>query len=119
MPFSDDVSLSSLPGGSADLFLVDVFANPSRCRFSQMGRAIVDRYGTNLAGAFADEIKGASTAQSPRRQFSATIEDNAPTFYRHNGDGDGPNGSYARIMLPLWGDGEINMILGAVTYAIK
>ncbi len=41
-----------------------------------------------------------------RAQASATVEARAPTFYRGAG--------YARMLLPMWGDGRIGMLLGAL-----
>jgi len=106
IPFSDDLALSSLPDMSDKLFLLDVFANPARCRFSQIGSTITDCYGVNVAGKFADEIEARAPLNHVGAQSSATVEDRGPTFYRHRG--------YARVMLPMWGGGRIDIILGAV-----
>ena len=114
MPFSDDINLSALPDLSGSLFLLDVFANPPRCRFSEIGRQITDRYGANIAGSFADEIETRPPLNHICAQFSATVEDAAPTFYRYELSAHRP-GSYMRLLLPLWGSGRINLILGAVT----
>jgi hypothetical protein len=114
IPFSDDVALSSLPELRLRLFLLDVFADPPRCRFAQVGRMIAERYGAEIEGAFADEIRGRPPLNHVVAQFSATIEDSSPTFYRYGAGEGGADRSYARIMLPLWGNGRIDMILGAV-----
>jgi hypothetical protein len=76
---------------------------------------ITERHGANVAGMFADEIKALPPLNHVGAQFSATIEDAAPTFYRY-GSGADAAARYARIMLPTWGDGRISMILGAVAY---
>ena len=50
-------------------------------------------------------------------QCSATVEGCLPTYYRHVAVAKPKNlalKSYARILLPLWGEGHIRMLLGAV-----
>jgi hypothetical protein len=44
-----------------------------------------------------------------RAQCSATVEARAPTCHE---DAAG----YSRILLPMWGDGHIGMLLGAVDW---
>jgi hypothetical protein len=39
------------------------------------------------------------------------VEARAPTYYR---DAEGPS---SRLLLPMWGDGRISMLLGAVAWA--
>jgi hypothetical protein len=50
-------------------------------------------------------------------QCKATVEGCAPTYFcqtaARKGDAEHP-GDYARLLLPLWGSGRIEMLLGAV-----
>jgi hypothetical protein len=52
-----------------------------------------------LEGAFAEEIRGRAPLNHISAQFSATIEDRAPTFYRYGSGADSSDRSYARILL--------------------
>jgi hypothetical protein len=113
MPFWDDVKLSSLPDLADRLMLVDAFESPQRFRLNLVGEQIRKRYGDDLAGKFVDEIGPRVPFQFLTAQASATIEAQAPTFFaaeartgRHHG--------YARLLLPMWGDGRVGMILGAI-----
>ena len=86
MPFWDDVKPSALPGPSDRLLLIDAFEKPERFRINTIG-----------------------PLEFLRSQCSAAVEARAPTFYRHES-----KPAYARILLPMWGDGRIGMLLGAV-----
>ena len=90
MPYWDDVKLSDM-GPRAD-------------RVMLVG-GIASRYGEELQGHFADEVDIRSPLEFFRSQASVTVEGRAPTYYA----GDG----YARLLLPLWGDGHISMLLCA------
>ncbi len=115
IPFADDLNLSSIGEFADNLFLLDVFANPPRCRFSEVGRVIATHYGSDISGAFGDEINGREPLNYLSAQFSATLEDRSPTFYLRAGNGKSNGFGYSRIMLPLWGGGQINTILTAIT----
>lgn len=108
MPFWDDLKPSALGALADKTFLVDVFAGPERFRFNQWDSALSKRYGEPLAGRFADEIDLRDPLGFFRAQASATVEARAPTLYRHAAP------AYARLMLPMWGDGRISMLLGAI-----
>jgi hypothetical protein len=112
MPFWDDVKLSSLPDLSDRLLLVDAFENPQRFRLNSVGAQIRRSYGTDLADKFIDEIAQKGPFALLAAQASATIEAKAPTFYAAPA-GSGHQG-YARLLLPMWGEGRIGMLLGAV-----
>jgi hypothetical protein len=119
MPFWDDVKLSSLPDLSDRMLLVDVFERPQRFRFGSVGAQIRQRYGADLAGKFADEIDPKAPFEFLSAQASATIEAKAPTLLSCGAaDGSRPSGAhpngYARLLLPMWGNGRIEMILGAI-----
>jgi hypothetical protein len=110
IPFADDVKLSALQGSDADLMIIDVFEHPTRFRLSIAGARIAGRYGQFVEGLFADEIAPQAPLDYLLPQCSATVEGHAPTYYRD------AQSSYARLMLPLWGDGHINSLLVAVKF---
>jgi hypothetical protein len=112
MPFWDDVKLSSLPDLSDRLLLVDAFENPQRFRLNSAGARIRRSYGTDLADKFIDEIAQKGPFELLAAQASATIEAKAPTLYAAPAGSD--HQGYARLLLPMWGDGRIGMLLGAV-----
>lgn len=119
IPFADDVKVSALPDLSDRLMLVDVFEKPERYRFSIVGQQIVDRYGSNIAGQFADEIDPHNPLDYFRSQCSATLESRLPTYFRPastDPSGSRVAGAYARILLPMWGDGHIVTLLGAMVW---
>jgi hypothetical protein len=113
MPFWDDVKLSSLPDLSDRLLLVDAFENPHRFRLNSVGAQIRRSYGTDLADKFIDEIAQKGPFELLAAQASATIETKAPTLYAAPAASTGHQG-YARLLLPMWGEGRIGMLLGAV-----
>jgi len=115
MPFWDDVKLSSLPDLSERMMLVDAFEKPQRFRLNTVGAQIRKRCGDDLAGRFVDEVGPKAPFEFFTAQASATIEAKAPTYFvaaaataskQHSG--------YARLLLPMWGDGHVGMLLGAI-----
>jgi hypothetical protein len=113
MPFSDDVQLSSLPDLSDRLMLVDAFDKPQRFRLNTVGAQIRKRYGDDLAGRLLDEIGPKAPFEFLTAQASATIEAKTPTFFAGPA-GTGQHHGYARLLLPMWGDGRVGMMLGAI-----
>jgi hypothetical protein len=111
MPFWDDLNLSALSGTSAALLLIDVFDKPERFRFNHFADELTQRAG-DLTGKFVDEADLRDPFAYLRAQCSATVEARAPTYYRSAAAG--ASQAYARILLPMWGDGRIGMLLGAV-----
>jgi hypothetical protein len=107
MPFADDVNLSKLPALAGNLLLVDVFAKPQRFRFNHLGDELIRRFGANVTGKFIDELDLHVPLEFFIAQASATVEGRSPTWY------SSPRG-YARILLPTWGDGRIELLLGAI-----
>jgi hypothetical protein len=105
MPFWDDVKLSALPDLADRLLLLDVQADPERFRVNTLGAAAGDQAGA-LRGKFIDEVTLGGPLQFLRAQASATVEARAATFYR--------SASFSRMLLPMWGDGRIGMLLGAL-----
>jgi hypothetical protein len=120
MPFWDDVKLSSLPDLADRLMLVDAFQRPQRFRFNSVGERIRERYGANLAGEFMDEIDPKIPLEFFTAQASATIESRLPTLFSGSASaGNRRRSGYARLLLPMWGNGHIEMMLGAMTFASK
>ena len=120
IPFWDDLKLSSLPDLADRLMLIDVFERPQRFRFNSVGEKIQQSYGGDLVGKFADEIDPKNPLEFFTAQASVTIEANAPTCFVHTATSDsGRNVCDARLLLPMWGNGRIEIILGAVTNASK
>jgi hypothetical protein len=105
MPFWDDVKLSALPDLADRLLLINVFTGPERFRVNTLGAASGEQAGA-LRGKFIDEVALGGRLQYLRAQASATVEARVPTFYRGAG--------FSRILLPMWGDGHIGMLLGAL-----
>ena len=117
MPFWDDLRLSAVEEMKGRLCLLDVLEQPLRFRFSQAGSEIVKLYEGDLVGRFTDEIGARPPLDYFGSQCGATIESRAPTYYAH-GNGRRPAGAqyYARLLLPLWGEGAVRMLLGAVAF---
>ena len=110
MPFWDDVNPSHLPDLVGRLFLVDVFGPPERFRFAQVGEALTSE---ELGGRFLDETPLHRPFEFLTSQCAATVECGEPTYFRS----DGAAMPYARLVLPLWGEGRISMLMGAVDEA--
>lgn len=109
MPFWDDAKLTDLPDLADRLFLIDVFSPPERYRFATLGKALT---GGDLAGRFLDETQLSSPFAFLRSQAAATVEAAQPTYFRDEGE----LGGYGRLLLPMWGEGRISMLLGAVDF---
>jgi len=110
IPFTDDVKLSAL--NDLDLILVDVFERPIRFRIAVAQSSIAGRYGHSVEGMFVDEMVPQAPFNYLLSQCSASLEGRTPTYYR-----SAQRPSYARLLLPLWGEGHINGLLGAVVDA--
>jgi len=113
MPFWDDVKLSALPKALArKIVLMDVLPSPVRFRFAfgSVGEDVVHDYGGDLSGKFLDEIEPRSPLQLLQSQCGAVVELRAPAYYRHAADRR--KDTYARLILPMWGDGRVSMLLG-------
>jgi hypothetical protein len=119
MPFWDDVNLSHLPDLAGRVMLIEVFEKPMRFRFGSIGDEIKRCAGADYTGKFLDEFEARARLEYLSSQCDATVESRAPTYYRHSPRKDGteaaPEG-YARLILPMWGDGRIGMLLAAVAW---
>ena len=108
MPFADDLSPADLGNLAPRLFVIDVFDSPERFRFAIVGEALTG----GLGGLFLDETALSGPFEFLRAQASATTEAAAPTFFHHEAE----RAAYGRLLLPLWGEGRIATLLGAVAY---
>jgi hypothetical protein len=97
--------------------LVEVFERPQRFRFGCVQQELLKGGGDcSVTGSFADEIEVCRPFEFFLGQASVTVEASSPTFYRHGATGakeDGGQG-YARLLLPMWGGGRIDMLIGVV-----
>ena len=117
IPFWDDVKFSLRSRLGRESMLIGVFENPLRFRFDLTGADLADRYGEAIGNRFLDEIELRAPFDELAVQCKATVERSAPTYYRQTAAGKEaaePPGAYARLLLPLWGNGRIEMLLGAV-----
>ena len=112
MPFWDDAKLTDLPDLADRLFLIDVFGAPERFRFNTIGAAIA---GGGEPGRFLDEVELTGPFAFLRSQCSATVEAATATFFQPEAPPAGGR-SYSRLLLPMWGDGRIGMLLGALDF---
>jgi hypothetical protein len=97
--------------------LIDVFEDPLRFRFDLTGTDVTNWYGKAIGNSFLDEVDLHVPFDELAAQCKTTIERGAPTYYCQTAlkkeDARHLNG-YARLLLPLWGNGRIEMLLGAV-----
>lgn len=117
IPFWDDVKFSLQSRLGRDAMLIGVFENPLRFRFDLVGADLIEWYGETTGNRFVDEIKLHAPFDELASQCRATVEGGVPTYYRQTAAGRGGAehpGGYARLLLPLWGNGRIEMLLGAV-----
>jgi hypothetical protein len=98
-----------------EALLIEVFENPQRFRFDVVGEDLTNRYGKAISGRFSDEIDLSAPLEEFAGQCRATVERRIPTYYRQ-GTWQQKDG-YARLILPLWGNGRIEMLLAAIAPA--
>jgi len=117
IPFWDDVKFSLRSRLGRESMLIDVLENPLRFRFDLIGADLTEWYGGTIGNKFLGEIDPHAPFDELTLQCQATVEGRAPSYYHQtavrNGDTEYPAG-YARLLLPLWGNGRIEMLLGAV-----
>jgi hypothetical protein len=116
IPFSDDVNPSALADLSNNLMLMDVFEYPQRFRFSLIGQEISAKLNPNIISKFADEFEPRRPLDFFLAQASVTVEARAPTFYHCEpfNEKDHRSAAYSRLLLPMWGNGQIDMLVGAI-----
>jgi hypothetical protein len=109
MPFWDDLKPSAVGQLSGRLVVLDVFDKPNRFRYSSLlGSELRERYGEDVRDMFLHETPRRAPFDFLESQAEATVESAKPTYYRA--------GDYSRILMPMWGDGRIGMLLGAVVW---
>jgi hypothetical protein len=114
IPFWDDFNPTVLPDIAGRLFLMGVYPGPDRFRFDQVGADITAAGHREVEGLFADETPPATPFEFLIAQCAATVEAGESTLYRHEpAQGRG----YSRLILPMWGDGRIGMLLGAIDWS--
>jgi hypothetical protein len=108
VPFADDVNLPDLRELAKDVFLLETFEGPLRFRLDIIGERIAARYGNAITGKFIDEVEMHAPFESLPEQCTRAVRGQAPTYYRNQA------ARYARLALPLWGNGRVEMLLVAV-----
>ena len=108
IPFGDDLKFPNLSKLLTKTFVLSVFDSPGRFRFEFPDKGA---HGSSMAGRFIDETPPDANFSYLQAQSSATLEAGEPTFLRLSED-SGRN--FCRLLLPMWGNGQINMLLGAV-----
>ena len=116
MPFWDDVNLAKLPELADRLMFVDVYEDPQRFRLNTLGQKIQKLYGANLIRKFTDEIEPKPPFEFFAAQASATVEASAPTLLKLGSRSRKKQEkvSYRRLLLPMWGNGRIEALLGLI-----
>ena len=114
MPFSDDVDLSAFSTASANLIVIDVFAAPQRFRFNHLGEKVMRKCDGNMIGHFLDEVEPKTPFDYLIAQASATVEAGVPTLYASSSARQKRVSGYKRILLPTWGNGRVELLLGAI-----
>ncbi len=110
MPFGDDLGVPALTRLPGNPFLLSVFSTPERCRFEFLCDSL---RGEVVAGSFIDEMSPNINFSYLRAQSSATVEAAEPTLLRLT---QFSGYSYSRVLLPLWGNGQVTMLLGAIDH---
>src|SRR6185437_15950280 len=90
---------------------------PQRFRLNSVGDNWLADSHRDLAGRFLDEIEpGAPPLAFLLSQCAATVESGKPTWHaRHAPErASATQPAFERLLLPLWGDGRISMIFGAI-----
>jgi hypothetical protein len=120
IPFWDDVKFSMQARLARDVILIEAFENPLRFRLDLVGDDITQRYGAAITGKFSDEIDLHPPIDELTSQCLATVERRAPTYFRYPPASKPQQGGagYSRLILPLWGNGRIEMLLGAIAGAV-
>jgi hypothetical protein len=112
IPFWDDVKPSQAPL-AGHVMLIEAFEDPLRFRLHIVGEDVTRRFGEAISGKFTDEVDPRPPIDGLTDQCQATVERRAPTYFRHMAGGM----RYSRMILPLWGNGHIEMLIGAVCFS--
>ena len=109
MPFTDDLNLSILSNLSGNSFLLSAFTSPERFRFEFLNEVLQRATPT---GTFVDETSSDLHFSYLQGQSSITVEAAEPTLLRLT---HASGQKFSRILLPMWGNGQVNMLLGMWT----
>jgi hypothetical protein len=109
MPFWDDLAPADLGDVEAWAFTLEVADNPQRIRFGIVGQALKAGAKAGLEGLYLDEHQLGEPFSFLLSQASATVESRRPTLHRREGAG-----GYARLLLPMWGEGRVGLLLGVI-----
>jgi hypothetical protein len=111
IPFWDDVKFSTLTQLCGDVMMMAAFEDPLRFRFDLMAEELARHYGTAIAGKFTDEVDLHAPLDQLTEQCRATVKRGAPTWFRPAR----AEGGYSRLIVPLWGNGHIEMLIAAIS----
>ncbi len=114
IPFADDVDWERLQELCPDAFMLGVFEKPQRFRVELAATPHAPAIAAELAGRFLDEVDLETPLEFLRAQADAAVESGAPTVYRHSAGGGGR--PYARLLLPLWGEGHVSALVGVIAF---
>lgn len=110
MPFADDLDMTRVSALVDDVFVLGVFERPERFRLD-LAHLRGAAAGEGLQGRFIDELELPTPFEFLRAQADAAVESQAPTVHRQGGER-----AYARLLVPLWGEGQVRLLLGAVEW---
>lgn len=113
IPFWDDLKFSLRPQLARAGMLIRVFGTPPRFRFDIVGDDVARLYGKPFTATFSDEIQLRTPLDDFSTQCRATIDNRAPACYRSL-EIPGEAAKYSRLVLPLWGNGRIEILLAVV-----
>jgi CheY-like chemotaxis protein len=119
MPMRRDIDAAELPKHLLPhLQLIDVIDGGERFYFRLVGTAIVDAFGGEFTGKYADEVIRAERIAYLHQCYRKVIEARRPVFIRSRYLTTKTIDMMAnRLLMPLSQDGEqVNMILGALTF---
>jgi hypothetical protein len=109
MPFLDTFSPNALANLTKRLLVLDVFDKPNRFRYNGLlGADLEAKYGGDVRDLFVHETARRAPFDFLESQAEATVESARPTYYRGT--------DYSRLLLPMWADGRVGMLVGAVVW---
>lgn len=114
MPFADDVDMAEVKTLCSDTLVLGVFERPERFRLDLAHTPFAPDVEATLVGRFIDEIDLPTPLEFLRAQADATVESLGPTLYRHSPAASEP--PYARLLLPVWGEGQVKLLLAGVEW---
>ncbi len=108
-PFQDTFSPNALQNLTKRLLVLDVFDKPNRFRYNGLlGADLEAKFGGAVRDLFVHEAERRAPFDFLESQAEATVESAQPSYYRGT--------DYSRLLLPMWADGRISMLVGAVVW---